>query len=123
MAGQLTIDTLKASSGVLATQNGMTGIAKAWVNFNGSTGSVNGSFNVGSVTRSGTGLYQLNFTTAMPNVNYAFAPGLNRGSGGVGVVVAKDDTAYSTTALGLRVTDFGILAIDPVSVSISIFSA
>lgn len=71
MAGQLTIDTLKASSGVLATQNGMTGIAKAWVNFVGSSASINGSFNVSSVTRSSTGEYSVNFTTAMANANYS----------------------------------------------------
>ena len=46
MAGQLTIDTLRASTGVLATQNGMTGIAKAWVNYNGSTQTVVGSYNI-----------------------------------------------------------------------------
>lgn len=72
MAGQLTIDTLKASSGVLATQNGMTGIAKAWVNFGG-TGTINGSFNVSSITYTATGQYAINFTTAMPNANYAVA--------------------------------------------------
>ena len=76
MAGQLTIDTLRASSGVLATQNGMTGIAKAWVTFNGSTATIYGgagvgSFNVGSITKNGTGDYTVNFTTAMPSTNYA----------------------------------------------------
>lgn len=71
MAGQLTIDTLKASSGVLATQNGMTGIAKAWVSFNGVTGSIYGTaFNVGSITKTTTGQYVVNMTTAMPNSNY-----------------------------------------------------
>ena len=29
MAGTIVVDTITASSGVLATQNGMTGIAKA----------------------------------------------------------------------------------------------
>lgn len=71
MAGTLVIDTLKASSGVLATQNGMTGIAKAWVYFAGASGSVNGSFNVSSVTRTNTGRYTVNFSTSMPNANYA----------------------------------------------------
>lgn len=73
MAGQLTIDTLRASSGVLATQNGMTGIAKAWVQFSatGGTVTINGSFNVSSVTRSATGIYTTTFTTNMPNANYA----------------------------------------------------
>ena len=72
MAGQLTIDTLRASTGVLATQNGMTGIAKSWVQFayNGSAIVVYGSFNVSSVTYITAGTYQVNFTTAMPNTNY-----------------------------------------------------
>ena len=73
MAGTLTLDTLKTSSGVLATQNGMTGIAKAWVNWNGSTAAIRDSSNVSSVTRSATGNYLVNFTTAMPNANYAVA--------------------------------------------------
>jgi hypothetical protein len=71
MAGQLTIDTLKASSGVLATQNGMTGIAKAWIQYNAATTTIVGSYNVSSVTVIGTGLYQINFTTAMPSTVYA----------------------------------------------------
>ena len=72
--GTINVDTLTASTGVLATQNGMTGIAKAWVNFqggNGNTaGTINGSFNVSSITVNGTGDYTANFTTAMPNANY-----------------------------------------------------
>ena len=71
MAGTLTIDTLKASTGVLATQNGMTGIAKAWVNFDGTSATIRGSFNVGSVTRNSTGYYTVNFSTAMADANYA----------------------------------------------------
>jgi hypothetical protein len=73
MAGTLTLSTLKDSSGVLATQNGMTGICKAWVNFNGVGGAIRGSFNVSSITVNGTGDYTVNFTTAMPNANYAVA--------------------------------------------------
>jgi hypothetical protein len=65
MAGQLTIDTLKASSGVLATQNGMTGIAKAWVNYNSATQTINSSFNVSSVTYIATGNFTVNYTTAL----------------------------------------------------------
>lgn len=80
MAGTLVIDTLKASSGVLATQNGMDGIAKAWVNFNGVSGaSIRSSFNVSSVTRNGLGNYTVNMTTAMPNANYAIIGTANAG--------------------------------------------
>ena len=69
--GTINVDTLTASTGVLATQNGMTGIAKAWVNFVGSTAVINASFNVSSVTRTAAGNYTINFTTAMPNANYS----------------------------------------------------
>jgi hypothetical protein len=72
MAGQITISTLKNDTGVLATQNGMTGIAKAWVNFNGTgTPAIRGSFNVSSITDNGTGDYTINFTTTMPNADYS----------------------------------------------------
>jgi hypothetical protein len=71
MAGQLTVDTLRASTGVLATQNGMTGICKAWVQFSGVTATINGSFNVSSITKIGTGRYTVTMTTAMANANYA----------------------------------------------------
>jgi hypothetical protein len=70
MAGQLTIDTLKASTGVLATQNGMTGIAKSWVDYDGVAQVVRASFNVSSVTYNGTGSHIINFTTAMPSAYY-----------------------------------------------------
>lgn len=75
MAGTLTISTLKDSSGVLATQNGMTGIAKAWIQFQGgggnTAGTINGSFNVSSVTVNGTGDFTINITTALANINYS----------------------------------------------------
>ena len=77
MAGALTISTLNNDTGVLATQNGMTGIAKAWVNFDGSvsTPTLRSNFNVSSVTKNGTGDYTLNFTTSMPNANYVMTGG------------------------------------------------
>ena len=47
---------------------------RAWVNFNGQgTLAIRGSGNVSSVTDNGTGDYTINFTTAMPDVNYSFA--------------------------------------------------
>ena len=73
MAGTLVIDTLKASIGVLATQNGMTGIAKAWVraSVSGTTVTVNGSFNISSITRTAKGSFTFAMTTAMPSASYA----------------------------------------------------
>jgi hypothetical protein len=42
------------------------------VNFNGTgTVAIRASYNVSSITDNGTGDYTVNFTTAMPDVNYA----------------------------------------------------
>jgi len=73
MAGTLVIDTLNASTGPLSTNNGMSGIAKAWVNWNGNSGgnnTINASFNVSSITYNSTGIWTINFTTALPDTYY-----------------------------------------------------
>jgi len=99
-----TVTTLNAPSGVLATQNGMTGIVKAWVNFNGTgTPAIRSSFNVSSITDNGTGDYTINFTTAMADANYAFAgSGVNEAIN-TNVVTSNPTTARTTTALRITV--------------------
>lgn len=58
---------------------------RAWVSFDGTgaggTRTIRGSGNVTSVTDNGTGDYTINFTTAMPDANYAVA-GCTGGAGG-----------------------------------------
>lgn len=44
---------------------------RAWVNFNGSNGSIRASGNVSSVTRTGSGRYTITFATAMQDANYS----------------------------------------------------
>ena len=52
------------------TQTGT--LCRAWINFNGTSGvTIRGSFNVSSVTRVAAGQYTYNFSTSMPDVNYA----------------------------------------------------
>ena len=47
-------------------------LCKAWVNFNGTgTVAIRASYNVSSITDNGTGDYTVNFTTALPDANYA----------------------------------------------------
>lgn len=102
MAGKITISTLNNDTGVLATQNGMTGIAKAWVNFNGvTTVTIRASFNVSSVTRNGTGDYTVNFTTAFADANYA--PNVS----------VSPDYAASTTTVNLNVQSSGLAEVAP----------
>lgn len=70
MAGTIVANTINTDTGLFSTNNAYLGIAKAWVNFVGSSGTTNASFNVSSVTRVGAGQYTINFTTAMPNIYY-----------------------------------------------------
>lgn len=116
MAGGLTISTLNDSSGVLATQNGMSGIAKAWVNFTGATGGVNASFNVSSVTRASAGNYTINFTTAMPDANYTFA-GFGSNSGGSGFTLRR--ASSTTTAFTFQAVDPNVAVTDSTVISVS----
>ena len=104
------INTLNSSTGVFATQNGMTGIAKAWINYNGVAQTISGSYNVSSVTVNNTGTYTFNFTTALPNANYAAVATCSAYTNNSDylTVVTLGDTgnnygAYSTTQLGIRV--------------------
>ena len=100
LSGALTVPTLNSPSGVFATQNGMNGIAKAWVNFDpssGSSASIRSSFNVSSVTYNATGDYTINFTTAMPNANYAALTTSRRtnGSDAQGIATVYPKATYS----------------------------
>ena len=108
MAGRLTISTLTDDTGVLATQNGMSGICKAWVNFNGTgTVAIRGSFNVSSITDNGTGSYTLNFTTAMPDANYSVVALAQDSSTKMLVSGNPDNVAPTTTAYRLVTSGSG----------------
>ena len=54
------------------TTNLQQGLAKAWVNFNG-TGTIaaRDSFNVSGLVDNGTGDYTINFSVSMSNANYS----------------------------------------------------
>ena len=107
MAGQLTISTLNDSSGVLATRNGMTGIAKAWVIFGGGNGTTSGqifgSFNVSSITVVGTGDWIANYTTAMPDINNApIAQGFGNNNASNNAVTQAGYNNRSATATEIK---------------------
>ena len=66
-----TLSTLDGSQSVPVSTVAQ-GSAKAWVNFNGTgTVAIRTSFNVSSITDNGTGLYTVNFATALPDANYS----------------------------------------------------
>jgi hypothetical protein len=66
-AGNITI----TSEGGAATMQLQQGVAKAWVDFNGTgTVSVDDSFNISSADDNGTGYYQFNYTSSMSSTAY-----------------------------------------------------
>ncbi|HEY9817824.1 MAG TPA: hypothetical protein V6D20_18775, partial [Candidatus Obscuribacterales bacterium] len=75
MSGIIKAGQLQGASGApFEIDKTQQGIAKAWVNFNG-TGvvAIRDSFNVSSITDVATGTYEVNYATARPSANNAVA--------------------------------------------------
>lgn len=73
---------------------------RAWVNFNGTgTVAIRASGNVSSITDNGVGDYTVNFTTAMPDANYA---AINMATYTGGPFVSGHNTGSAQTASAFR---------------------
>lgn len=97
---------------------------RAWVNFNGTgTVAIRASGNVSSITDNGTGDYTINFTTAMPDANYAYvASAQNTHNGGFNNANINRDIGAAQTASALRLNvREGATAVDSAQVSVVIF--
>ena len=104
-----TLTTPNIDSAQFATVSGTAPIypCRAWVNFNGTgTVAIRASGNVSSITDNGTGDYTVNFTTAMPDANYAIKANIGYfvGSNSSTIVTINTDTGAvpTTTAFRLR---------------------
>jgi hypothetical protein len=98
---------------------------RAWVNFDG-TGvvAIRGSGNVSTITDLGVGSYSVNFTTAMPDVNYsAHATVGYNGTVGSGIVASVDRNSAVAAVGSVRVylfsTAFAVADSTMVFVSVS----
>jgi len=98
MAGTIVANTINTDTGVFTSNNAYSGIAKAWCQYNGSTSTVVGSFNVSSVTLVGTGIYQFNFATAMPSAGYVATGSYNSNNSSTGGY-AQSFYNYLTTSV------------------------
>jgi hypothetical protein len=86
---------------------------RAWVNFDGTTNvggncTIRASGNVSTVADNGTGLYTVNFTTAMPDANYSAVMTARPATdvGGLAYIPAASLlSTYSTTAVGVRTSN------------------
>jgi len=76
------VDALSTASGSAPSYS-----ARAWVNFDGTgTVAIQDSGNVSSITDTGTGQYTINFTTAMPDANYATNITIGGGNAYIGTI-------------------------------------
>ena len=102
-------------------------LCRAWVNFNGtSTVAIRDSGNVSSITDNGTGDYTVNFTTAMPDVNYSVTGGCLSAAGANQVSLSTKaasggsvPTLKTTSAIRLITHTTGLY--DPHQVNVAIF--
>ena len=94
---------------------------RAWVNFNGTgTVAIRASGNVSSITDNGVGDYTVNFTNAMPDVNYSVAVSGAAGSGNN--FAAYESTSTTRTASLVRVFTHGAGAgVDVTQVNVAVF--
>lgn len=98
---------------------------RAWVNFNGTgTVAIRAAGNVTSITDNGVGDYTLNFTTPMPNVNYAFSHQHDDNLGGFGF--ASGTIGAAPTVTSLRISTYNSATptpglIDRAAVRIAVF--
>jgi hypothetical protein len=108
--------------------NGQTGSApfysaRAWVNFNGTgTVAIRASGNVSSITDGGTGIYTVNFTTAMPDADYSVAAAGCRSSGIVPLISAPvQPGSYTTSAVTVRTMEYDGSSADSLFTSVAVF--
>ena len=117
------------TSGIIKLQsNGTTTNALAWVNFNGVSGaSARSSYNISSLTRSSTGIYVINFTTALSDANYCINMSISVGTtaaGGYTTMVNTSNTTIvtpTTSSCTVSINLVGVGAQDASYVMVSIF--
>jgi hypothetical protein len=94
---------------------------RAWVNFNGTgTVAIRASGNVTSITDNGTGDYTVNFTTAMPDANYAVTGMCGQGANAM-IIHRPTGTALTTSAARVTGASTANALTDMTEVHIAIF--
>jgi len=89
----IAVDNARPSAG--GTSYSLTsGVAKAWVNYNQITPTIDDDLNVSSVTDNSTGFYTVNFSTSFSDTNYCGAGSADLEPGGftAAAVIGVDGT-------------------------------
>jgi hypothetical protein len=101
-------------------------LAKAWVNFNGTTATpstIRSSYNVSSITRNATGDFTVNFATALADADYSVCV---TGQGGasynsIGVIKFSATPSLSTANVRVNFIDTSAALNNPVVGCVQIF--
>ena len=118
----LRVNTIQNSGGTGSPA--INGLARAWVNFNGTgTVAIRASNNVSSITDNGTGDYTLNFTTAISDANYCVTQSCAQsGDGGAGDDNNANFQPWSYTTSSVRgYTSYTDAKVDCNRVNVAIF--
>ena len=120
-----------ASNGDLSFNSGYGSAAvaygcRAWVNFNGTgTVAIRNSGNVTSITDNATGDYTVNFTTAMPDINYCTTFGIQAAAASpshrVYASIDRGSTPTTTSIRIITIEQSASVAHDPTIVDVAIF--
>jgi hypothetical protein len=95
---------------------------RAWVNFNGTgTVAIRAAYNVTSITDNGTGQYAVNFTTALPDANYAVLLSIGSGTGGSSSATSLTGARTTTSTNVTTLTSSGASFDDNANVQVAIF--
>lgn len=116
-----TLTTPNIDSAQFATVTGTAPIypCRAWVNFNGTgTVAIRGSGNVTSITDNGVGDYTVNFTTAMPDVNYSTTFGTDVGAANY---LFPRIVSQATSNVNVKTTQTSTTGIDVTTFCVAIF--
>ena len=107
------VDTLVAADGSSAVTLTKQSAAKAWVNYVGSSGASNQSFNIASTTDVATGQTQPNYTNNFDAANYVVTCGGNRNGTSAGDSQAMayfnaltGSVTFTTVTLSAAFSDF-----------------
>jgi hypothetical protein len=111
---------INASAAIAGTKLSNLNDAKAWINFDGTgTPAIRASFNVTSITDTGTGNYTLNFTNALTDANYVVAGSVRTPATTTGGAIQPE--TYNTTSLAFYTINLGGTLTDFTQTHIAIF--
>jgi hypothetical protein len=80
---------------------------RAWLNYSGSSSTINASANVSSVTKNSSGCYIMNFAVAMPDTNYVVSGSAALANSKVQIYITGASGIFKTTSIQIETATSG----------------